>query len=122
VAVALLSSSLPACSGSDGTSTEEPFPVFNGDCSAVKAVPTFAELERGIIPVCLRCHSAQVMGAARNNAPEGLNFDTYEVFAAVSDEAVLLVRGLVMPPPNGAGPTDSQKNQLYAWAACGKPR
>jgi uncharacterized membrane protein len=121
-AVALSSSALTACSGTDGSVTEEPFPAFNGDCTTVKTVPTFAELQRGILPICLGCHSAQAIGPARHGAPEGLNYDTYEIFSAVSDTAVILVRDLRMPPPNGAGPTESQKNQLYAWAACGKPR
>jgi hypothetical protein len=119
-AVVLSSTALTACSGTDGG--EEPFPTFNGDCTTVKAVPTFAELQRGILPICLGCHSSQVIGPARHNAPEGLNFDTYEVFSAVADTAVPLVRERRMPPPNGDGPTESQRNQLYAWAACGKPR
>jgi uncharacterized membrane protein len=123
VAAALFSSTLTACSGTDGSDADEPFPAFNGDCTTVKAVPTFAELQQGLLPVCLGCHSAQLSGAAaRHNAPEGMNFETYELFSAVSDNAVLLVRALLMPPPAGAGPTESQRNQLYAWAACGKPR
>ena len=122
VAAALFPSALTACSGTDSSDRDEPFPAFNGDCTTVKAVPTFAELEQGLLTVCRGCHSAQVVGAARHNAPEGIDFDTYEIFSAVSDNAVFLVRGLLMPPPNGAGPTESQKNQLYAWAACGKPR
>ena len=122
-AAAAMSSVLSiACSGTDDGDTEEPFPAFNGDCTTVKAVPTFAALEQGLLPICRGCHSAQVVGAARNNAPEGLNFDTYELFSAFSDGAVLLVQNRLMPPPNGAGPTESQKNQLFAWAACGKPR
>jgi uncharacterized membrane protein len=121
-ATALFSAALTACSGTDSSDPDEPFPAFNGDCTSVKAVPTFAELQQGLLPICLGCHSAQVIGAARRNAPEGLNFDTYELFSAVSDSAVFLVRGHLMPPPNGAGPTESQRNQLYAWAACGKPR
>ena len=124
VAAALVSS-LTACSGTDDSSqsqTEEPFPVFNGDCSTVKSVPTFAQLEQGLLPICRGCHSARVVGAARNNAPEGIDFDTYEIFSAFADNAVLLVQNRLMPPPAGEGPTESQKNQLFAWAACGKPR
>jgi uncharacterized membrane protein len=122
VTAALVSSTLTACSGTDGSDTDEPFPAFNGDCATVKAVPTFAELQQGLLPICLGCHSAQLVGDARHNAPAGLNFETYELFSAVSDNAVFLVRALLMPPPAGAGPTESQRNQLYAWAACGKPR
>lgn len=121
-AVALSSAALTACSGTDGGDTEASFPVFNGDCTTVKRVPTFGELEQGILTICRGCHSAQKMGAARNNAPPAVNFDTYELFSAQADNAVLLVQNSLMPPPKGVGPTDSERNQLYAWAACGKPR
>ena len=124
-AVAALLSSLTACSGTEGSDqsqTKEPFPTFNGDCSTVKAVPTFAELEQGLLVICRSCHSAQVTGAARRNAPPGVDFDTFEIFSALADNAVLLVQNRLMPPPAGEGPTESQKNQLFAWAACGKPR
>ncbi|HEX4341487.1 MAG TPA: hypothetical protein VH062_36510 [Polyangiaceae bacterium] len=120
VAVAL-SSTLIACSG-DGGSGDASFPDFNGDCTTVKTVPTFTDLQQGIIPICLGCHSVNVVGDARRMAPEGLNFDTYEQFSAVSDEAVTLVKAHQMPAPDGVGPTDSERNQLYAWAACGKLR
>ncbi len=120
---AALFSSLTACSGADESNqTEASFPPFNGDCSTVKAVPTFAELEQGLLPICRGCHSARVVGAARQNAPEGIDFDTYEIFSAFADNAVLLVQNRLMPPPAGEGPTESQRNQLFAWAACGKPR
>ena len=122
---AALWSSLTACSGTDDSSqsqTEEPFPPFNGDCSTVKAVPTFAQLEKGLLVVCRGCHSAKVTGAARNDVPPGIDFDTYEIFSAFADNAVLLVQNRLMPPPAGDGPTESQRNQLFAWAACGKPR
>jgi uncharacterized membrane protein len=121
--VAAVLCSLTACSDTDdGSPTEEAFPAFNGDCRTVKAVPTFAQLEQGLLLVCRGCHSAQVVGAARRNAPEGIDFDTYEIFSAFADNAVLLVQNRLMPPPAGEGPTESQRNQLYAWAACGKPR
>jgi uncharacterized membrane protein len=123
LAAVLSLSSLAACSdGTDESQGEEPFPPFNGDCSTVKAVPTFAELERGLLVSCRGCHSAQVTGAARRNAPPGVDFDTYEIFSALADNAVLLVENRLMPPPAGEGPTESQRNQLFAWAACGKPR
>jgi uncharacterized membrane protein len=124
-AVAALLSSFTACSDTDGSNesqTEEPFPAFNGDCSTVKAVPTFAKLEQGLLVTCRSCHSAQVTGAARRNAPPGIDFDTYEIFSAFADSAVLLVQNRLMPPPAGEGVTESQRNQLFAWAACGKPR
>ena len=125
-AAAALLSSFTACSGTDGedgsSQKEEPFPPFSGDCSTVKAVPTFAELERGLLVICRGCHSAKVTGAARGNVPPGIDFDTYEIFSAFADNAVLLVQNRLMPPPAGEGPTESQKNQLFAWAACGKPR
>jgi hypothetical protein len=50
-----------------------------------------------------------------------LNFDTYEELESVADTASYLVSQHEMPAPSGDGPTDSERNQLYAWAACGTP-
>jgi uncharacterized membrane protein len=113
---------MTACSGTDRSQDSSPtFPAFNGDCSTVASVPTFEDLQMGILPICLGCHSARVTGAARHGAPDGLNFDTYEEFESVADTASYLVSQHEMPAPSGDGPTDSERNQLYAWAACGTP-
>jgi uncharacterized membrane protein len=89
------------------------------DCATIQPVPTFEDLQQGILQICVRCHSAQVSGDARNGAPDFVNFDTYEEAKAVADTASFLVKNRAMPFPDGEGPTEPQRRQLYAWAACG---
>ena len=106
----------------DATSASDATAVPAPSCTAPERVPTYADLERGILPICLGCHSAQVTGDARHGAPEGETFDTYEELAPAAEIASYLVRNRVMPAPDGQGPTEEQRRELSDWAACGKPR
>jgi uncharacterized membrane protein len=112
---------LPACSSNDGDKPDSPAAPA-ATCPPPEKVPTFADLQRGILPICLECHSVTVMGDARHGAPPGMNFDTYSELSIVADTAVYLVQNRMMPYPDGAGPTEEQRQELYDWAACGKPR
>jgi hypothetical protein len=91
------------------------------ECATLNRVPTFQDLQQGILPICRHCHSAKVSGDARNGAPPDVNFDTYDEFKVYADTASFLVRQHAMPFPKGEGPTDAQRSDLYAWAACGTP-
>jgi uncharacterized membrane protein len=114
---------LAACSSNDRQSAPDASAPPVASCSAPERVPTFADLERGILLICRECHSASVTGDARHGAPEGLNFDTYEQFANAGETASYLVRYGIMPKPDaGKVPTEEQRQELYDWAACGKPR
>ena len=93
----------------------------DGGCPSPESVPTFGDLEQGILPICRRCHSEQVVGAARNGAPEPINFDTYEQVANAAEIASYMVRSRIMPP-NGQEPTEEQRQALYQWTECGRPR
>jgi uncharacterized membrane protein len=126
ILAALLALSSAACSdgasGAPRSAQDAGAPlVSKRDCSTLEPVPTFEDLQRGILQICHRCHSAQVSGAARNGAPDGVNFDTYEEFKVFADTASFLVEKRVMPFPDGGGPTEAQRRELYAWAACGTP-
>jgi uncharacterized membrane protein len=94
--------------------------VPDGGCPSPESVPTFRDLEQGILPICRRCHSEQVVGEARNRAPEVMNFDTYEQVANAAEIASYMVRSRIMPP-NGQAPTEEQRQELYQWTDCGKP-
>jgi uncharacterized membrane protein len=123
VAGLALALSVVACSGSEKSQSSAPaVKMFDGDCSSLASVPTFEDLEMGILPICRECHSASVTGDARHGAPPGLDFDTYDVLQSVADTASYLVSEREMPFPSGEGPTDEERNQLYEWAACGTPR
>ena len=113
-----------ACSSEDGGQRRgdpDAGPDDATDCASLERVPTYADLQVGILPICLQCHSAQVTGDARTGAPEGLDFDTYEQLASAAEIASYLVRARVMPFPDGEGPTEEQRQEFYDWAACGKP-
>ncbi|MBZ4419096.1 c-type cytochrome [Myxococcus sp. RHSTA-1-4] len=76
---------------------------------------------------CTRCHSSTRTGAARNGAPEGLNWDQIDVVRANADEmneeAGANADGSVNSdmPPSDPRPTDDERRQLAEWLACGAP-
>ncbi len=113
--------SFAACSTDDGAGQGVASAPDSG-CPSPENVPTFSDLEQGILPICRRCHSEQVVGAARNGAPEVVNFDTYEQVANSAEVASYMVRSRIMPFPDGNGPTEEQRQELYQWTDCGKPR
>jgi uncharacterized membrane protein len=113
--------STAACSSPERRDTPDAAPV-PASCAGPERVPTFGDLQRGILPICLGCHSAKVTGDARHGAPDGVNFDTYEELAKAAEIASYLVRNRLMPAPDGQGPTEEQRRELYDWTACGKLR
>lgn len=75
-----------------------------------------------VLTVCMQCHSRSVTGAARNQAPVIVNFDTYADAALFGDLAVTKAAVESSMPPSGVQPlTQEQKNALLAWAAAGFP-
>lgn len=122
VALATALLALAACSSSDEQGKPDSSPAPSATCPSPENPPTYADLEQGILTICRECHSASVTGAARHNAPPGINFDTYEEFANGGDSAAYVVRYGVMPPQDVAGPTEEQKQELYDWVLCGKPQ
>lgn len=73
---------------------------------------------------CLACHSSELTGASRNNAPVGADFNTYSVALAHGVPAVN--RGVTqanMPPSFSALPAlnEEQKQALKNWQALGFP-
>ena len=97
---------LAACSSGDSQDKPDSAPPPASTCPAPERVPTFADLERGILLICRECHSSTVTGDARHDAPPGIDFDTYEQFANAGETAAYLVRYRIMPPPDGEGPTE----------------
>ncbi len=76
---------------------------------------------------CTRCHSSTLSGAARNGAPEGLNWDQLAVVRAntgrMNDAAGANADDSVNRemPPNDPRPSDAERRQLAEWLACGAP-
>jgi len=106
---------LVACGGDDEEGEELP----EVDCS-VGAVPVYSEVSA--IDKCVLCHSSELSGSARNDAPDDDNFDTYEGAAEHADEmAHEVFEGEMPPSDSGITISDSEKEELYRWALCGAP-
>lgn len=87
--------------------------------------PTYT---RDIAPIveraCVRCHSEAAVGAARNGAPEGMDYDRYASFPdrpamAAFVDAITSGR---QPPPNLVPPvatTADERGLVSAWRTCG---
>jgi uncharacterized membrane protein len=102
----------PAC----GDSESKP----EVDCQS-GPIPTYSEVAV-LTTNCANCHSTGKTGAARENAPVAVNFDTYDAAKKSAEQAVIEVYGGSMPPAGKAAPTEAQKQALYKWALCGTPQ
>jgi hypothetical protein len=76
---------------------------------------------------CTRCHHSALFGADRNEAPEGVNFDTLEGIRAHALEIdQTAAKGPaatnVEMPVDGSMPTEAERERLGQWLACGAPR
>ncbi len=73
---------------------------------------------------CLACHSSELSGSQRNNAPSGVNFDTFLSAIEKADRAVVRsVDRMNMPPSFFGLPTldQEQKDAMLAWQQAGFP-
>ena len=88
--------------------------AVSADCTQVKTYPDVTAFAS-----CTECHSSTVAGAARQDAPTSIDFDTYAAAVVAADEASREVQFGSMPP--GGGLTDDEKLQIVNWAECGTP-
>jgi uncharacterized membrane protein len=75
---------------------------------------------------CNRCHSSTLSGAARQQAPVGMDFDTPAgVREHLKDIDASSASGPnrtnTEMPPNGTRPTADERKKLGEWLACGAP-
>lgn len=72
---------------------------------------------------CVRCHSSELEGTARNGAPGGHDFDTLAGILLVADHVDQLAaagpdsENTVMPP-DGDKPSLEERRMLGQWLAC----
>ena len=133
LSLALTSGALPACGddheGGEGDSdahTEEE--ESTGTPSGAECPPdstlTYETFGRDFMDMyCVRCHSSELQGTARNGAPEGHDFDRLEgilpvaehvdAYAAAGPDAVN-----TRMPPTPPRPTEEERSQLGEWLAC----
>jgi uncharacterized membrane protein len=104
---------LPAC---DGGGDEEEGP--NVDC-ATATVPKYSEMSAW--GKCITCHNSNLTGTARQAAPEGINYDTYEGARANAQTAMSEVFEGAMPLAGSPTLSEAEKTQIYNWASCDTP-
>ncbi|MET0389535.1 MAG: c-type cytochrome [Polyangiales bacterium] len=87
--------------------------------------PTYASFgQKFMEDYCLRCHSKEVTGAARNDAPGDHNFDTQGEIALLIEHIdqyagsgpAITNRNM---PPSAPFPSDEERAKLSEWLACG---
>ncbi|NUP11476.1 MAG: hypothetical protein HOW73_35975 [Polyangiaceae bacterium] len=88
------------------------------DCTDVKG---YAELGTAISK-CTNCHSSELTTPTeRQSAPEGFDYDTYELAKQHPDEIAEQLEEGLMPPSGSPTLTDTEKSDLIKWASCGTP-
>ena len=69
---------------------------------------------------CDSCHSSTVTGAARNDAPEEVSFDTTEEVWSWADDILRMATGEEPQMPPEGGPSDDDRVRLFWWLGCGE--
>lgn len=118
--------SLAGCAGGDDPDDENPSgPQASGAECPPSSFLTYPNFGAPFMEAyCTRCHSSAVTGDDRNDAPEGVDFDTLagirrsleriDEYAAAGPE----VTNTTMPP-SGDKPTAEDRKRLGEWLACG---
>lgn len=88
------------------------------DCNA-GVVPTYGEV--ALLNSCIACHSSALQAGARNGAPGGIDYDTYDGAAANAEHGAAEVYEGKMPPGGGNLPA-ADTEAFYSWALCGTPQ
>ncbi|MCK6587562.1 MAG: c-type cytochrome [Polyangiaceae bacterium] len=68
---------------------------------------------------CMICHSSQITGANRQDAPEDLNFDDLATVRAEAAELYGETESGAMPPEPYKPVTGTDLENLRIWLACG---
>lgn len=86
--------------------------------------PTYTNDIRPIVEArCLSCHSSALAGAARNGAPAGLDFDSFDSTEPnLATFADAITSGREPPPESGLATTEAERDVVQAWRACSYPR
>lgn len=104
---------------SNNTDTDTGGETAGIDCETTPA-PKFAEMA-AVWAKCTSCHASTLMGAARNAAPDGVDFDSHAAAMANAMKAMDRVDAGTMPPAGSPELSTDESDQLVRWAACGTP-
>jgi uncharacterized membrane protein len=103
--------------GDDAEDEEHALPDV--DCEGAD-VPAFDEV--AAFDKCTVCHSSELSGEDRMDAPEDDNWDDYEEAAEHAEEiAHEVFEGEMPPEDSGITLTAAEEEDLYLWALCGTP-
>jgi hypothetical protein len=107
-----------ACGDGDDDKDVEP----HVDC--VAPIPTFTELQQtGVFDVCTNCHSsARTTQLERQDAPVGVDFDTYVFAKDQARQAAKAVNDGSMPKSPWVLSPESKRTSLIKWGLCGAPQ
>lgn len=103
------------CSSDDSTGSSSTTPEACGTTT----IPTYASLD---FSTCTTCHSSALTGAARQDAPVGIDFDTYDAAKANAAEALSELEEGAMPPAGSPAPSVEVMAAIAAWSTCGTPQ
>ncbi len=112
--------------GCGGDDDEVLGPPTQAKCPEVSTLTYGTFGEAFMTKYCTRCHSSELTGAARNGATAYHDFDTVGGIRSVSEHidqtaaAGPAITNISMPP-DGAKPTEEERQKLGEWIACGAP-
>lgn len=92
--------------------------VSLGDCPANSMTQQVAG-RTVVTQRCASCHSSQVSGAARQNAPVGLDYDTLAAIRTNANTGYAEAKEGAMPPTGALSATDLENLRIFL--ACGAP-
>lgn len=84
-----------------------------GNGNAPDTVTYTGDLKAVLDAQCISCHASNKQGAARNGAPVGVNWDTYDAAVASAARGNIRVQAGTMPPTGGI-PQD-QRDLFQKW-------
>lgn len=88
------------------------------DCTTVKP---YSQLNQAFSK-CTTCHSSELTTATdRQSAPEGFDYDTYELAIQHPEEIAEQIEDGLMPPDGSPALTTTEANDLITWARCDTP-
>lgn len=88
------------------------------DCN--QTIPKYSEMNN-VFAKCTACHATTKEGAARAGAPSDVNYDTYAAAKAAATDGAAEINERAMPPPDGSGMPEAERQQFFLWAQCGTP-
>jgi uncharacterized membrane protein len=101
---------------------DDPATDGNSGASAPPADPTWENYIQAFFDgYCVRCHSSDLTGSARQGAPAGIDYNTYELAVQNAAGAKTEVSSAGMPPSDPL-PTDAERNALVKWVDNGTPQ